>query len=117
MRVLERAVYRGPKLYTQRPMIRFMLDLGELEHRPTNTLAGFVEALETSLPGLKAHGCSLHRPGGFSERLREGTWLGHVIEHVALELQSAAGAPTTRGKTRSVAGRPGVYNVLFSYLT
>jgi cyanophycin synthetase len=113
--VLERAVYRGPHLYSARPMIRIQLDLGALEQRPTDTLPGFAEALLGELPGLASHGCSLARAGGLVQRMSDGTWLGHVIEHVALELQSAAGAATTRGKTRSVKGRPGVYNVMYSY--
>src|SRR3546814_13479090 len=69
----------------------------------------------TLLPGLAAHGCSYQEPGGLVRRLQSGTWLGHVIEHVALELQCLAGARVTRGKTRSVKGRPGVYNILYAY--
>lgn len=115
MRVIERAVYRGPHLYSSRPMIRLMLDLEQLEDLPTSRLHGFTDRLLAILPGLEAHGCSLRRPGGLVERMRDGTWLGHVIEHVALELQTLAGARATRGKTRSVSGRPGVYNVLYVY--
>lgn len=115
MRIIERAVYRGPHLYSGRPMIRIMLDLEALEDWPTNLLDGFTDRLLGALPGLADHGCSLHRPGGLVERMRDGTWLGHVIEHVALELQRLAGAQTTRGKTRSVRGRPGVYNILYVY--
>ena len=115
LRVLERAVYRGPHLYSARPMIRLQLDLGQLEQWPTDRLHGFTEALLKRLPGLERHGCCYGQPGGFVRRLRDGTWLGHVIEHVALELQSAAGAPVTRGKTRSVRGRTGVYNVMYAW--
>jgi cyanophycin synthetase len=115
MRVLERAVYRGPHLYSARPMIRIQLDLGELENWPTDRLPDFTRRLLALLPGLANHGCSYQRPGGFVRRLHEGTWLGHVIEHVALELQTLAGTPVTRGKTRSVKRRPGVYNILFAY--
>ena len=115
LRVLEHSIYRGPHLYSARPMIRIQLDLGRLEDHPTSALPGFTEALLARLPGLGAHGCSLGRPGGFVERLEGGTWLGHVIEHVALELQSLAGDRTTRGKTRSVKNRPGVYNVMYVY--
>src|SRR3954447_3579497 len=99
MRVRERSVYRGPHLYSGTPMVRVLLDLGEFEELPTDRLPGFVDALLEALPGLHRHGCSLHRPGGFVERMREGTWLGHVVEHVALELQTAAGSPVSRGKT------------------
>ena len=115
LRILEHGVYRGPHLYSRRPMIRIQLDLGDLEDWPTDTLPGFADALLAALPTLQRHHCSLGRPGGFVERLREGTWIGHVVEHVALELQSLAGAAATRGKTRSVKGRPGVYNVMFAY--
>ncbi|HVI34020.1 cyanophycin synthetase [Phenylobacterium sp.] len=113
--MLERAVYRGPHLFGDMPMIRFQLDLGALEAFPTSRLDGFTEALLAQLPTLHNHACSRGHAGGFVERLHEGTWLGHVVEHVAIELQSLASIPVTRGKTRSVKGRPGVYNVLFEY--
>lgn len=115
MRVLECAVYRGPHLFSARPMIRVQLDLGALEAFPTGALPGFTDALLARFPGLAHHGCSYGHPGGLVKRMREGTWLGHVIEHVALELQTLAGSPTTRGKTRSVKNRPGVYNILYAY--
>ena len=115
MRILEHGVYRGPHLYSHRPMVRIQVDLGALEDWPTDRLPGFPEALLAVLPTLHNHNCSRGHPGGFVERLHEGTWLGHVVEHVALELQSLAGASRTRGKTRSVKGRPGVYNVMFAY--
>jgi cyanophycin synthetase len=115
MRILETALYRGPHLYSDRPMVRLQLDLGTLEAWPTARIPGFVDHLLAALPGLQAHGCSYQAPGGLVLRLREGTWLGHVIEHVALELQTLAGASATRGKTRSVRGRPGVYNILYAY--
>lgn len=115
MRIIETAVYRGPHLFSATPMVRLMLALDELEEYPTDRLPGFGAALLDRLPGLTEHTCSRGRPGGFAERLADGTWLGHVAEHVALELQKLAGAAVTRGKTRSVAGRPGVYNVLYAY--
>ena len=115
MKVLEKGVYRGPHYYSHTPMIRIMLDLGRMEDWPTNRIPGFTERLLEMLPGLERHGCSLRRRGGFVQRLRQGTWIGHVAEHVALELQSMAGPRTTRGKTRSVKGKPGVYNVMFAY--
>jgi cyanophycin synthetase len=96
-------------------MIRIRVDLGSFEARPTNLIDGFPEALLGALPTLRNHACSLRRPGGFVERLREGTWLGHVVEHVAIELQSLAGLPVKLGKTRSVKRQPGVYDVLFGY--
>lgn len=115
MRVLERSVYRGPHLYSTRPMVRIQVDLRDLEQWPSDRLPGFTDALLALLPGLGVHGCSYQRPGGFVERLREGTWMGHIIEHVALELQTLAGSRVTRGKTRSVKDRPGVYNILYTY--
>lgn len=115
LRVLEVATYRGPHLYSARPMMRLQLDLGPLEAWPTNRLPGFTDHLLVALPGLRAHGCSYKTPGGLVLRMREGTWLGHVIEHVALELQKLAGAEASRGKTRSVKTRPGVYNILYVY--
>ena len=117
MRVLEAATYRGPHFYSARPMVRVRLDLGDLEAWPTHRLPHFADRLLVALPGLETHGCSYQVAGGFVRRMREGTWLGHVTEHVALELQSLTGARATRGKTRSVKGQPGVYDVLFAYET
>lgn len=114
--VLGVRVYRGPHLYSASPMIQIQLDLGVLEAWPTNKLPGFREALVAALPGLERHGCSYGQPGGFIRRMQEGTWLGHVVEHVALELQTTVGMCVTRGKTRSVRGREGVYNVMYSYI-
>lgn len=115
IRVLERSIYRGPHLHSLTPMIRVQLSLGILEEYPSNTLPEFRERLLALLPGLSRHGCSYGEPGGFVRRLQEGTWLSHVAEHVALELQTAAGSRVTRGKTRSVKGRTGVYNVMYAY--
>jgi cyanophycin synthetase len=115
MRVIERGVYRGPHLYSLTPMIRIKLDLGSLEAWPSNRLPGFTERLLAVLPGLHRHGCCFRRTGGFVRRLEEGTWLGHVAEHIALELQSLSGPRVTRGKTRSVKGEEGVYNVMYAY--
>ena len=92
-----------------------VLDIGALEDAPTDVLPGFTEQLLALLPGLRAHQCSRGHEGGFVERLVEGTWTGHVSEHVALELQRTAGHEMTRGKTRSTGAR-GVYNVIYGYL-
>ncbi|WP_407572791.1 cyanophycin synthetase [Deinococcus altitudinis] len=115
LRLLEKQVYRGPNIFGYEPMIRFQLDLRALEDYPTSALPGFTERLTELLPSLYTHRCSYGEPGGLIRRMEEGTWLGHVTEHVALELQSIAGTPVTYGKTRSVRGRPGVYNVMYSY--
>src|SRR5512134_3736474 len=117
MRVLDRSVYVGPSLYAHFPVIRLELDLGELEAWPTGRLGpAFIDGLIAALPGLHEHGCSYGEPGGFIRRMREdeGTWLGHVLEHVAIELQNVAGEHVTFGKTRS-AGAPGIYTVVYEY--
>lgn len=116
LEVLECRVYRGPHLYSHTPMIRIQMDLGALEEWPSNRLPDFHERLVALLPGLAEHTCSTGRVGGFVERLQEGTWIGHVIEHVAIELQSMAGMQVTRGKTRSIRGKKGHYNVMYSYI-
>ena len=119
MRILNRNVYVGPSQYAKFPVIRLELDLGVLEQWPTAKLGGgFVDALVAALPGLAEHGCSYREPGGFLRRMREGegTWLGHVLEHVAIELQNVAGEDVTFGKTRSISDdRPGVYSVVYEY--
>jgi cyanophycin synthetase len=114
LQILETQVYRGPNFWSYGPCIRLLVDLGSLEHWPSNTLPGFNEALMDLLPGLQDHSCSLGRPGGFVERLKDGTWAGHVAEHVALELQRESGTHMYRGKTRS-AGKTGQYNIIYAY--
>lgn len=115
MRVVERAAYRGPNIYSLNPMVRVRLDLRSLEAWPTDRLDGFTDRLVAMAPGLMEHGCSYGEAGGLLRRMREGTWLGHVIEHLALELQTRAGHAVSRGKTRSVKDEPGVYDVLVRY--
>jgi cyanophycin synthetase len=117
MRILERNVYVGPSLYAHFPVIKVLLDLGPLEAWPTSRLgAPFVDGLIAALPTLQEHGCSYREPGGLVRRMREaeGTWLGHVFEHVAIELQNIAGEDVSFGKTRSTA-TPGVYTVVYEY--
>ena len=118
MRIDSTNVYVGPNLFARFPVIRHVLDLGELEAWPTSRLGeDFIGALLERLPGLEEHGCSYREPGGFLRRMREdeGTWLGHVMEHVAIELQVVAGSDVTFGRTRSIDGRPGFYNMVFQY--
>ena len=120
MEVLETQVYRGANYWAPVPVIRFLLDIGELEERPTNQIPGFYEKLTTTLPTMYDHRCSVGKPGGFFQRLREGTWMGHVVEHTTLELQNLAGQEVGYGKARSATGpggakRPGVYHVVFQY--
>jgi cyanophycin synthetase len=117
MRILDRAVYVGPSLYAHFPVIRLEVDLGPLEEWPSAKLGpAFIDRLIEALPGLHEHGCSYGEPGGFIRRLREdeGTWMGHILEHVAIELQNVAGEPVTFGKTRG-AGAEGTYHVLYQY--
>lgn len=117
MKILDTRVYRGPNLYALRKAIRLRVDLGELEDHPTNKLPGFTDRLLELIPTLHEHTCSYGEPGGFVRRMREdeGTWLGHVLEHVALELQCLAGTPVTYGKTRSHDLPRGQYHVIYSY--
>jgi cyanophycin synthetase len=117
MRILERNVYVGPSLYAHFPVIKVLLDLGALEQWPTGKLGSrYVDALVAALPSLHEHGCSYRESGGLIRRMREdeGTWLGHVFEHVAIELQNIAGEDVSFGKTRST-GTPGVYTVVYEY--
>jgi cyanophycin synthetase len=116
LRIVEKRVYRGPNVWSYEQAIHLVVDLGILEEYPSNTLPGFVDQLLEWLPGLQQHTCSRGRPGGFVERLREGTWMGHVAEHIALALQAEAGHDLRRGKTRQVPGEKGRYNVIYGYL-
>ena len=118
MRIESTNVFVGPSTFAHFPVIRHVIDLGELEAWPTSRLGeAFIAPLLEYLPGLHEHGCSYREPGGFVRRLREdeGTWLGHVMEHVAIELQNVAGSNVTYGRTRSIDGRPGFYNMVFQY--
>jgi cyanophycin synthetase len=119
MQILELKILRGPNYWSiRRPkLIQMKLDLEELEERPTNHIHGFRERLEKMFPSMYSHRCSVGAPGGFFQRVEEGTWMGHVIEHIALELQTLAGMDTGFGRTRTPEGeKPGVYYVVFSYM-
>ena len=107
-------VYRSPNIWARVPAVHLVVDIGELEDRPTDKIPGFTDRLLALIPSLEEHSCSLGRRGGFVERLRRGTWMGHVLEHIALELQGLAGAAVTRGLTRETDER-GVYNVVYEY--
>jgi len=115
LRILDTRILRGPNIWSRNPAIVMLVDLGVLEDFPSNTIPGFNEALIELVPTLEDHACSLGRRGGFITRLKEGTWVGHVTEHVALELQSLAGTESHVGKTRSVPGERGRYNVVYEY--
>lgn len=115
LRIVATRVYRGPNVWSYGPAVHLVVELGSLEEHPTDMLPGFAEGLLAWLPGVGEHPCSRGRRGGFAERLREGTWVGHVAEHVALQLQAQAGHEVARGRTRST-GVPGQYNVVYGYL-
>ncbi|HEX2059764.1 MAG TPA: cyanophycin synthetase, partial [Thermoanaerobaculia bacterium] len=102
----------GPNLYAHRPCIKWKIDIGPFEERPTDQIPGFVDALKKTMPSLVEHRCSEGVRGGFLSRLESGTWLGHVMEHVALEIQGLAGIDVGFGRARS-SGPPGVYNVVY----
>ena len=103
MQILEIKVLKGPNYWSVRrtKLIQMKLDLEEKENMPTNKITGFRERLEKLLPSLYEHRCSVGKPGGFFERVDEGTWMGHVIEHIALEIQTLAGMEKGFGSTRN----------------
>ena len=118
MKILKTNVYLGPNQYAKFKVIRHVLDIGILEEWPSVEIgSAFVNGLIEALPGIREHGCSYREPGGFVRRLKEdeGTWMGHIIEHVALELQCVAGNEVTFGRTRS-AGEVGHYNMVYAYV-
>lgn len=116
LEIVEQRVYRGPNIWNYEQAIHLVVDLGVLEEHPSSVIPGFTEQLLEWLPGLHEHVCSRGHAGGFVERLHEGTWAGHIAEHVALQLQGEAGHDLRRGKTRAVRGETGRYNVIYSYI-
>jgi Carbamoylphosphate synthase large subunit (split gene in MJ) len=102
---------RGPNIWTYRPIIEAWVDIGELEEAPSNKIPGFYERLSAWLPSLIEHRCSEGERGGFLQRLREGTWAAHILEHVTLELQNLAGQRTGFGKARQTS-QHGIYKVV-----
>ncbi|HNE48777.1 MAG TPA: hypothetical protein PK806_06320, partial [Saprospiraceae bacterium] len=117
MKILEINAMRGPNYWSIRrhKLIVMRLDLEDLEDRPTNKIPGFLDRLKELLPSLYEHRCSEGYAGGFYHRIEEGTWMGHVIEHIALEIQTLAGMDVGFGRTRET-GVPGQYHVVFAYL-
>ncbi|GGX91926.1 cyanophycin synthetase [Litchfieldella qijiaojingensis] len=114
MNILEHRALRGPNYYSRYPTFFMRLDIGELEERPSDTVNGIVERITGLIPTLQEHRCSVGRPGGFLERLARGTWAGHVVEHVAIELQNLIGFSVGYGKTIDTY-ETGVYNVVYRY--
>ena len=117
MKIVKIQVLRGPNIWSirRKKLIQMRLDLEEVEHLPTNKIEGFRENLEKLIPSLITHRCSEGVEGGFFQRVEMGTWMGHVIEHIALEIQTLAGMDAGFGRTRETK-TPGVYNVVFSYI-
>ena len=117
MKILKIQALRGPNIWSIRrtKLIQMRLDLEELEQSPTDKIEGFRERLEELLPTLIEHRCSEGCHGGFFQRVDRGTWMGHVIEHIALEIQTLAGMDVGFGRTRETK-TPGIYNVVFNYL-
>ncbi|MFC4164268.1 cyanophycin synthetase [Epilithonimonas zeae] len=117
MKIEKIQVLRGPNIWsiTRKKLIQMRLDLEEIEHQPTNKIEGFRERIEKLLPSLYSHRCSEGTEGGFFKRVEMGTWMGHVIEHIALEIQTLAGMDVGFGRTRETK-TPGTYNVVFNYI-
>ncbi len=117
MRIREINAMRGPNYWSIRrhKLIVMVLDLEEMEELPSNKIEGFSDRLKMMFPSMYSHRCSVGEPGGFFQRVEEGTWMGHVIEHIALEIQTLADMDTGFGRTRGY-GEKGVYNVVFSYV-
>jgi len=116
MNIIEIKTLRGPNYWSnyRKKLIVMKLDLEDMEEKPTNKINGFADRLQKLFPSMIKHRCSKDHEGGFFERVKEGTWMGHVIEHIALEIQTLAGMDCGYGRTRGT-GKPGVYNVVFSY--
>lgn len=114
MRINEIQTLAGPNICSHRPVLAMKIFLDELTDKESRELRGFNDRLLALLPGLREHHCAQGRPGGFLERLNEGTYFGHIIEHIALELTELAGVPVTHGKTRQ-AGEPGCYRIFIEY--
>jgi cyanophycin synthetase len=116
MNILNINVMSGPNKWSvkRQRLVVMELDIGDLEYRPTNEIEGFYERITALLPGLYEHHCSEGEPGGFFARIKDGTWIGHVIEHIAIELQVMAGIDVGFGRTRGT-GEKGHYYVVFDY--
>ena len=116
MKILSIQALRGPNIWSvqRKKLIQMRLDLEETEQFPTNKIEGFGDRIKAMFPTMLAHRCSEGVEGGFFMRIDKGTWMGHVIEHIALEIQTLAGMETGFGRTRETK-TPGVYNVVFSY--
>ena len=117
MKIREINAMRGPNYWSVRrhKLIVMVLDLEEMEELPSNKVDGFYDRLTKMFPGMYEHRCSVGEPGGFFQRVEEGTWMGHIIERLALEIQTLAGMDVGFGRTRGY-GEEGVYSVVFAYM-
>jgi cyanophycin synthetase len=115
MKIVKQRFLRGPNLYLSKPCLLTVLDLEDLDDVASNSVPGFNDALLALMPSLNRHRCSVGHPGGFVERLVDGTYMAHIVEHVALELQCLAGAPAGFGRTRKIPNMPGHFNVVCAY--
>lgn len=113
--IKELRALRGPNRYTRHSAIFMVLDIKEYEQRPSSKIEGLADRLVDLIPSFQEHGCSIGSPGGFIQRLQKGTWAGHIIEHIAIELQCLAGMEVGYGKTFDTT-QPGIYIVVFRYL-
>ncbi len=114
MIILSSHVYQGKNIYSNKPVIKLVVDLDKYDGIPTKDIDGFNETIQELLPGLKKHCCCRKYEGGFVERLKEGTYFAHVMEHMAIELQVMLGYDIKYGKTRET-GKKGVYNIIYGY--
>ena len=115
MEIVAHRALRGPNFYARFPVTYMLLDIGELEERPSDLIPGLPSRIKEALPSLVEHRCSPGHRGGFFERLDRGTWAGHIVEHIAIELQCLAGMEVGFGKTRETTTR-GVYSVVYRHL-
>ena len=99
--IIQTRTLSGPNYWSLRPCIQMILDIGILEKNPTNKIDGFYKRFIEAFPSIHEHSCSVVTPGGFFQREKAGTWMGHVVEHVALELQTLEGLATGFGRPRA----------------
>ena len=107
--------FTGRNIFSHKPVIKMMIDLDELANCESKHMHGFNEKLLELFPGLKKHICSLGYEGGFVKRLNEGTYFGHIIEHLAIELQCMLGYDVSFGKTRIIS-EPSLYYIVYEYM-
>jgi len=116
MKIIKIQALRGPNIWSirRKKLIQMRLDLEDLEEKPTDKIDGFGDRIKKMFPTMIEHRCSEGTKGGFFYRIDRGTWMGHVIEHIALEIQTLADMNVGFGRTRGTKEK-GVYNVVFNY--